>query len=338
MHQITAVSNKVLDKFQEPMDIIGNFKAFVVSDHTDLSNHRPRFRAFYSFLQQVADDFTNAYSSSLSLLLEPVIFLFSKPNRTNNGFSVLRLLTRSLDFWNTRSIQQRFEGFNQQRFKYWKRRQFTALKPSYTDIRVKTDLTKPVVLRPSTSQVNCPTHIQYVVILRNNYIDRRQFWQLVTASQWQRWKSRRFDISNHAAFSLSLATPFSTICLSISLFVLFCSMQSFSSSLSTSLGNLKKTPASTGFFVLAMIVTSVIHCITFVLYFVIQVYQLQQLTSNTSPQTTKHLSPQVLVKTRYPEKDGLFFRKLYEQYTKPKGRSPSPSFNMPSHVCMGGIA
>ncbi|MGL4620000.1 MAG: GIY-YIG nuclease family protein [Chroococcidiopsis sp.] len=53
-------------------------------------------------------------------------------------------------------------------------------------------------------------------------------------------------------------------------------------------------------------------------------------------QITKHLSPQVLVTNLITRKDGLFFRKTYEQYTKPKGRLPSPSFVMPSYADMEG--
>lgn len=52
--------------------------------------------------------------------------------------------------------------------------------------------------------------------------------------------------------------------------------------------------------------------------------------------TTKHLSPQMLYRNLYPEKDGKRIYQTYEEYTKPKGRSQSPSFAMPFHVCMGG--
>lgn len=55
-------------------------------------------------------------------------------------------------------------------------------------------------------------------------------------------------------------------------------------------------------------------------------------------QMTKHLSPQVLATNLTTRKDGLFFVKTYEYHTRPKGRSPSPSFTVPSYADMGGIA
>ena len=53
-------------------------------------------------------------------------------------------------------------------------------------------------------------------------------------------------------------------------------------------------------------------------------------------QTTKHPRHQVLAANQYPGKDGSR-PKLYDKYTRPRGRSPSPhSFTMPFVAEMGG--
>lgn len=54
-------------------------------------------------------------------------------------------------------------------------------------------------------------------------------------------------------------------------------------------------------------------------------------------QTTKHPYQQVLVAKPYSRKDGLFFRRLYDNYIRPKGRLASPGFTMPISADVGGI-
>ncbi len=53
-------------------------------------------------------------------------------------------------------------------------------------------------------------------------------------------------------------------------------------------------------------------------------------------QITKHLRKQVLCPNQAPGKAGSF-KKLYVEYTRPKGRSPSPSFTMPVSADVGGM-
>ncbi len=78
MHQITAVSNKVSNKFQKPIRIIGTFEAgFAIREVTDLGD---ALNFFIQGFQPVSNQLRSRYFSALRFFMQALPFFVTKPN------------------------------------------------------------------------------------------------------------------------------------------------------------------------------------------------------------------------------------------------------------------